>query len=85
VQIFIAYMWEYKIYVVGSVCVCVCVCMCVCVCVRVCVCVCLRVYTFCAKFYVQVSSYRIFRRDTVLSSGMTDTFGIESKQAYKLI
>jgi hypothetical protein len=50
---------------------------------HVCVCTCSRACKFCAKRYVQVSSYRIFRRDTVLSSGMTEMLGTESKQAYK--
>jgi hypothetical protein len=55
----------------------------VCVCVFVCVCLHACAYKLCPKRYVQVSSYKIFIRDIILSSGMTDTLDKKTKQAYK--
>jgi hypothetical protein len=69
------------VYVCVNMCVYMCLGVGVCVCDCVCVCVCVCTYKFCARRYVQVSSYRIFRRDTILSSGMIDTLGTKSNQA----
>jgi len=70
------------VFICAYVCMSMCVFVCVCVCLCLCVCVCVPIH-FVRNVNVQVSCYRIFRRDTILSSGMIDTLVTKSKQTYK--